>query len=146
MKTYDAKKVIVTLAGIILPGGFAEDDGIKATPTEPERWQTMVGQDGQTVRSLVNDNRVKVTLTVQQTSDTNDILSRLLEQDLAAANGLGVGAFQLVDLNGNTLIRSPSAWVVGYPEVVRGKTAKTNAWVIELADCTMSVGGNTVAA
>jgi hypothetical protein len=145
MRTYDAKKVVVTLAGIVLPGGFAEDDGIKVTPNEPEQWQSMYGQDGQVVRSKVNNSGVKVTLTLQQSSDTNDILSRLLNQDLEAVNGQGIGAFQLTDLNGNTIIRGPQAWIVGFPEVTRGKTAKTNAWVIEVANVNQIVGGNTVA-
>lgn len=142
MKTYDARKVVVTLAGIVLPGGFAEDDGIKIAPVEPEKWTSIVGQDGKTARSKSNNNNFRVILSLMQTSDTNDILSRLFIQDNNNPGfATGVGAFQMADLNGTTLARGPSAWIVGWPEIPRGKTVKTNSWTLEVADGYIFVGG-----
>lgn len=140
MKQYDPKQVVISIAGLLVASGFAEDSMVKVAFTTP-RFETKVGVDGEVTRSRMYDRRATVTVSLMQSSQGNDVLSTLLNRDTRGANGAGVGAFLLKDLNGTTLLSGAAAWVKGMPETEFGKSVGTRAWEIEVAELEGVVGG-----
>jgi len=143
VKTYDPRGIVISIAGLLIQRGFAEDSMVKVAFTSP-RFESKVGVDGEVTRARLHDRRATATLSLMQSSDGNDILSALLRRDTVALPGAGVGSFLMRDLQGTTLVFASAAWVKGIPEVEYGKSVGTRAWEIELADCDATLGGNVV--
>jgi hypothetical protein len=141
MKVFSPKLVVINLAGLLIDKGFAEDSLIKVTYDAP-RFEDVVGVDGEVTRVQQYDQRALVTLSLMQSSDANDLMSALLIRDQNTPNGGGVGAFLLKDLQGTTLVRSPTAWVKGFPETEFAKKVTSRNWEIRLANAVPFVGGN----
>jgi Protein of unknown function (DUF3277) len=137
MKTYDPKEHVVTLGGLILQG-FAENKFISVKRVSPT-FTDQVGASGEVVRSKSNDRRGEVTFTVLASSTVNDALSALITLD--EQTGAGVGAFQVVDLNGTSVQHSPNAWISKWPDWERGKESGENEWTFRLDNLTPFVGG-----
>lgn len=138
--TYDPSRVIVTVAAATL-SGFGEDtfvsieeigDGVTST----------VGADGEVARAMSADRRCRVTITLQQTSNGNDILSALLAAD-RLGGGAGLFPIAVTDLRGRTVFSSSEAWVVKNPTAEFGAEVGTREWTIETGSATYFVGGNT---
>lgn len=138
--TYDPSRVIVTVAAATL-SGFGEDtfvsieeigDGVTST----------VGADGEVARAMSADRRCRVTITLQQTSAGNDILSALLAAD-RLGGGAGLFPIAVTDLRGRTVFSSSESWVVKNPTAEFGAEVGTREWTIETGSATYFVGGNT---
>src|SRR6516164_4485899 len=99
-KFYDPQAVAVTAFGALMQG-FAQDTMIKIE-NMADAFVSEVGVDGEVARSKVSDRRVKVTISLLQTSQSNAVLSAQLVLDQAAPNGAGVGMFRMEDIQGGT--------------------------------------------
>lgn len=91
-------------------------------------------------RSMSTDPRKKVTVTLLQTSGTNDVLSTLYEADKISKNG--TFPITIKDLRGTTMFGASTAWVVKKANVSFGKQVESREWTIEAADGAFFVGGN----
>lgn len=140
VRTYDPSRVIVTVAAATL-SGFAEDtfvnieeigDGVTST----------VGADGEVARAMSADRRCRVTITLQQTSAGNDILSALLAAD-RLSGGNGLFPIAVADLRGRTVFASSEAWVVKNPAAEFGAQPGSREWTIETGNSAYFVGGNS---
>jgi hypothetical protein len=140
LKTYDPNQVAVVFAGVPIKG-YADGTFITVTHTSTV-FETVAGADGEVVRTKVGDQRAQVTLSLLQSSDSNDVLSALLILDENAPNGAGVGIFSMTDLSGRSLVVGAESWIVGWPEQTFDKTATQRDWVIEIANSQPLVGGN----
>jgi hypothetical protein len=124
--------------------GFAADTYITIA-MDNDAFTDSAGADGEVVRSKTNDSRATVTLTLQETSQSNNILSTLHNADILA-NGAGVFAFSMRDQKGKTLVVAPRAWVVKFADVARAQAPQATAWTIRLASAKVFVGGANVSA
>lgn len=140
---YDPKETSVTVNAFPI-SGFADDTFISVV-MDNDAFSDSAGADGEVVRTKTNDSRATVTITLQQTSQSNSVLSTLHNADLLA-NGTGVFAFQVNDQVGATIINAPRAWIVKLPDVGRAKTPQSVAWQIRLASTKSFVGGANVTA
>lgn len=140
VRTYDPARVIVTVAAATL-SGFAEDtfigieeigDGVTSTS----------GADGEVARAMSSDRRCRVTITLQQTSAGNDVLSALLAADRLSGGG-GIFPIAVTDLRGRTVFNSSEAWVVKNPNAEFGAEVGEREWTIETGSGTYFVGGNS---
>ena len=102
----------------------------------------VVGSNGGVTRSKTNDFRATVTVTLMQTSEVNSVLSALLNADLLASNGAGVGALLIKDLQGTTLYECTEAWIQKAPDASFDRQATTRAWEIRCANLIRFDGGN----
>lgn len=142
MKTYDPRQLVLSIGGLLIARGFSEESMIKVTQTSP-RFESVVGVDGEVTRVRIYDGRATALLSLMQSSEANTMLSNLHLRDINVPNGAGVGAFLVQDLNGDTLVKSPWAWIKGLPETEFGKKVGMRAWEIELANNdTTIVGGS----
>lgn len=131
-KTVDPDQVIVTFAGIPL-SGFAEGTFINVSQ-DNESFNTTQGSDGELARVKSGQSLTTVTLTLMQTSDSNDALAALHTLDVEAPNGAGVGPFTISDLNGRSVLTSVEAWIKTRPDSAWGNEAQTREWEFHLGE------------
>lgn len=138
VRTYSPGAIVMTVNGVAM-GGFA--DGTFITVARDEQSFTKVtGADGSVSRSKSNNRSGTITLTLQQTSPSNDVLSALLAQD--ELDNSGVISVLVKDNSGDSRFFSGTGWVQGMPSVEYGKEIANREWVIEMADMEFNVAGN----
>lgn len=140
MRNYDPKEVSA-VAGGHLVAGFAEGEFIRVEPNADE-FVDVAGSQGDVSRARIGDRRVTVTLILQQTSPSNDVLTAFAELDRTTPNGGGVFSFLLRDRQGTTLIQAEEAWVQRRPDVTFSNEVTNREWTIRLAEADYGVGGN----
>lgn len=140
-KIYDANRVKIILGGIIMQG-FADGDFLDITYVS-DQFMDVAGTDGEVSRSKTNDGRATVTIRLMQTSKTNALLSALVNTDLNADGGAGVGAFLVTDLSGQTILKSENAWIKKIPDQTFGREAQERAWTVMCDNLISFVGGNS---
>lgn len=145
-RVYSAKEVSVSVAGVPIfkggPGGAADGDFVRVE-WDSDAFTDKTGADGAlVVREATNDERATVTLILMQPSDGNDLLSDLLTRDRNSPNGAGVGAIEIRDSNGETLLRGQQAWVRKPATVTFGKESGNREWPIRVAALKGKIGGN----
>lgn len=139
VKTYDAKYVIVIFNGVPITG-FADGTFISVAPSS-DLYTKVVGADGNVSRSRSNDDTAEVTITLAQTSLSNDFLTTqmLLDKTLNA----GKGSLQIKDLLGTSLHFFLSAWVKSKPNTEYAKDLTDRVWVFDTGQADIeTIGGN----
>lgn len=138
--TYDPKKVIVSFGGVELTG-YAESAMISIAPLG-DGTSSIVGCHGDVVRTLSPDKRKAVTVTLLQSSSSNDYLSTIYKRD--QSQGDGILPLLVKDLSGRTTFFSSQAWITNDPTVNRTNNASDgdNEWVLHTAGGDLLVGGH----
>ena len=139
VKSFDFKKVSLVFGAQAL-AGYHEGTVINYEPAA-DSFVKHVGADGEVSRAAMNDFSGSVTVTLAQTSPSNDYLSSIALAD--RTSGAGVLPLMLRDASGRTLIVSDSAWIRQRPKVVLAKgSIEGREWIIDLAQAVESFGGN----
>ena len=99
VRTYDPQQVVITVDGTAI-GGYADGTFI-SIEREEESFSKVVGADGAAARSKATNRSARITLTLMQTSPSNEFLSMLLARD--ERNNSGVFAVIVKDKDGNTI-------------------------------------------
>lgn len=138
VRTYDPKKVKVVIGGIPM-GGFA--DGTFVTIERSNDSFTKVsGADGPVSRAKSNDFSGMLTLTLAQTSPSNDVLSGFLLAD--ELEGEGIIPVIVKDFGGSSNLVSAFGWVRKPANASYAKEIEDREWTLDLADLDMFVGSN----
>lgn len=136
--TFNPRQVTVTFMSVLLKG-YADGVFIKVERDE-DSYTKVVGAAGDGAR-VKNLNRAgKVTLTLLQTSLSNDVLSGA--QQLDELSGTGHGALLIKDLNGASLAIATEAWVMKPAAIEMAKEIQHREWVFDTLELQMFVGGN----
>lgn len=138
---YDPNEVSILVCGIPIEGGFADGSFVEIAYTS-DAFVTVVGADGDVTRSKTNDKRATITITLMQSSNSNQLLSALANLDQRAGNGAGVGPLLIKDNQGLSLYSGEHSWIAKQPDAVFDKTAGPRAWKIECAALEALTGGN----
>lgn len=138
LHTYDPSLVTIAIGGAVM-SGFSDGTFVEISRNEPT-WNTVVGADGIVTRGKTNNRSGTLTLTLKQSSPSNDVLSALLIAD-ELANG-SVFPVLIKDLSGTSLYFSAQAFISSFPTSTFSKDITDRSWVITLADCDMLVGSN----
>ena len=139
VRTYDPKQVIVTIGGVPM-SGFSDGTFLEIDRNEPT-WNTVVGADGLVTRGKTNNFSGTLTLTLKQSSPSNDVLSGFMAVD--EATNRGVFPLLVKDLAGNSIYFSAQAWVTQYANSSFGKDISDRQWVITMAEADVFVGSNS---
>ena len=126
--TYDPKKVIVNFGGNIM-GGYADGTFVEIAPNDGDGFKKQVGADGEVGRAQSADNTHQITLTLMQTSLSNQVLSTIRNTDKLTAKA--ILPLVITDLNGATLGSWPQAWIRGDPTWGYGKELTERQWTID---------------
>lgn len=135
--TYAPDRVTVLFRGLPITG-FG-DTGIKFE-ANTDRVTTNVGMSGEGARTFSADRSGKLTLQLQQTSLSNDVLQAAMDADEAGLTGYG--PLQVKDVLGRTLLHADVAWVMKVPAVEFNQDLSMREWVLESDRWVTYVGGN----
>ena len=124
MITYDPKKVILMLNGVLITG-FAEDTFVEIEYNS-ERYAVAVGADGAGIRSKRNDRSATVRITLTAGVLANNVLQGMMALDDAA--NAGAVLFKMTDKGTGRSYSSVSMWVNKDPEGTYGTTAAGQVW------------------
>lgn len=138
VRTYNPASVTFIYAAKIITG-FADDSAI-VVERMSDTWNDSVGTDGYVTRARSNDNRGTITLTLAQTSPSNDDLQALALAD--ELTGQGAAECLLRDASGRTICSGDSAWLVKPSQVEFGRSITNRQWVLRVSNLIMAVGGN----
>lgn len=139
MPTYNPKKVSVIVGGKII-SGFTDGNFIKAARNS-DMWSLKTGVDGIATRSKTNDKSGKITITLHQSSPSNDYLSTLALSD--EASDTGAVPILIRDSNGTSLVSCLTGWVKKLADGDYEKEVANRVWVIETDELVLFNGGNT---
>lgn len=134
---FDPKQVDVTVMGQTIVG-FGEEK-VTVERSNPG-WELTVGADGDATRVKSNDLSGTITITLQQTSPSNNLLSTLFEID--DQDNTGVVACMVKDNSGFTYVNAPKAYVEKLPEASFAKSHSDRVWVLRCHNITYFLGGN----
>lgn len=138
VKTYNAADVSLIFAGVPIEG-FADGTFVTVARNN-QSWNMQIGSDGEGLRAKSNDKGGTVTITLMQSSLSNDALSALSILD--EASGDGVGPFLLKDNSGRSICSAQTAWIQKPTDVEMAREASTREWVLETDLLTIFAGGN----
>jgi len=127
VRTYAPDRILVLVGGIPM-NGYAEDTFVEIAPAA-DMVTSQSGADGEVARSLSTDRRCTITITLQQTSPANDVLSGWLATDQMTGGTMFPVAVQ--DLRGRTMFAASQAWISRQPTVGFGREVGTREWQIQ---------------
>lgn len=139
VKTYDPHNVQIIMGGFAI-SGFADGTFISVAYDE-DAYNKTVGADGEVSRARSNNQCATVTLTLKQTSNSNDDLSALFEFD--KVNDAGIVPLMVKEIgSGRTLMFTQAAWVQRAPDVNYSKDVEDRAWTVATGQISTFIGGN----
>lgn len=127
--------------GPILPQGLGPQEFCTIEEAS-DAYTDEVGVDGEVTRSETLDYRATITLTLMQTSATNDLLSAVHNADKRARGGVGIMPFFFRDRNGRAVFKAEKCWIQKGPNRTYGRAAGTRVWTFRCADLDAFDGGN----
>jgi len=137
IRAFDPKMVTINW-GAYLVVGFAEE---KVTISyQDDAYDLAIGCDGEASRVRKNNNSATITLTLQQTSPSNDFFSGMAIADRQA--NLGIMPMTIIDYSGTTKIFAPSAYIVKTPDQSLSNTNNTMQWTFVCDNLGWYAGGS----
>ena len=127
VKTYDPANVSA-IYGTIPISGYSEDSAITVEHDEDD-WTLQMGVDGEGTRSKTSNRSATVTISLMQSSATNDLLSAERELDINTPGGTGGKPFIIKDNSGTTLFSMETAWIQKPPTAELNREATAREWV-----------------
>lgn len=138
LKVYDPTKVSVIVGATALKG-FAEGGYIKID-YEGNKYSEVYDSRGTTmVRIKQADKGTKITITLTQGSQSNDMLSALAEAD--RLNDSGVFDVFIKDGNGTSLFTGLECFIAELPQVEYSNENTNREWVIRVPRVQQFIGG-----
>ncbi len=122
-------------------GGFSED-AIVAVDRNADTFTLYTGADDSNTRVYNANTAGTITVTLQQTSASNDILTALYEQDRTSRNGLFT--ILVKDNSGRSEYFAEEAYIGVVPNSAYANSMQVREWVIHAPRLTSLLGGNTV--
>ncbi len=127
--TYDPSDILLVVANIPITG--YGDGTFVRIEEQSDGITSYVGADSEVARSISPDPRVRITVTLMQTSTSNDVFTGLYAAD-RLGSGSATFALLLKDLRGTTLFASSQAWIMKMATINFAKTADQHReWTIE---------------
>ena len=121
--------------------GYSEDSNI-TVERGSDSYEKHVGIDNKTSRVYKSDKSGMITLSLAQTSVSNDVLDLLQRNDAAARNSSGLFSVIVKDGSGRSVYSALEAWVSKVPNSAFGSGMQMREWVIQAAEMQSIIGGN----
>ena len=135
--TINPKKFRGTFGPVIL-SGYADD--MVSIEYPDDAFEVVRGGQGEVTMVNKSVDDVQVTVTLKQSSATNDQLSVIHIAD--RLTGAGVFPLVFIDGSGTTLLFADAARIVKAPTVDFGNSAKDRVWTFHTGPCELHIGGN----
>lgn len=139
VRTYDPRSVVITVGGVPL-SGFSDGTFLEVIRNEAT-WTTVVGADGYVTRGKTNNLSGQMTITLKQSSPSNDVLSGFITLD--ELSNAGIVPILVKDLSGNSTYFAGQGWVQQWANSTFAKDISDREWTITLATLDLFVGSNS---
>ena len=127
--------------GTIPVTGFAADAAISVEHDEDD-WSLVTGVDGEGTRSKTSNASATVTVSLMQSSSTNDLLSAHREQDRLTPGGIGGVPLIIRDRSGRSIFTAETAWIQKAPTAELNREATAREWTFRTDYLVALHGGN----
>lgn len=124
VRTYSPQQVVVLVSGVPM-SGFADGTFVEIAPSS-DLSSMQVGADGEVARSISSNKTCTVTITLQQTSPSNDVLSGMIEID--SLTGGVLFPISVLDLRGRTVFLASQCWINKRPTLTFGQEVSDRSW------------------
>lgn len=144
LATYSPEDVIVVLSNdkfSHIVSGYTEGSFLSITRLIPHA-ELYNGADAQNARVVRAVKNCDITVTLMQTSETNDVFSQLLVLDEASRDGSDCFALTIKDNTGRTVMSSPQVFIGTVPDAEFGIEISDRAWVLRAIHLDQHYGGN----
>ena len=121
--------------------GFSEDS-IVSIDRDMETFSMYVGADDTSTRIANVNTSAAMTVSLAQTSASNDILSQLYDNDRRTLDSSGLFNITVTDLSGRSVYFSNQAFVASPPSSGFANSMQTREWMIHMPNSTIYIGGN----
>ena len=138
LRTFDPRLVNILIGGVPMQG-FA-DGTFLSIDRDEDAFVKVVGADGTSTRIKSNNRSATLTLTLKQSSPSNDVLSGFAALD--ELSNTGVVPVLVKDNSGNSIYFSATGWVQKYPLSEFSKEISNREWTLDLVDTDIFVGSN----
>jgi len=139
IRTYDPKLTTV-IFGPLQIQGFSEEK-ISVSYSD-DSFDLAIGCDGEATRVRKNNNSATITVTLQQSSPSNDSLSVISIADRATNTGMFPMTF--IDGSGSTVAFAANAYIQKHPDLTLSNSNQTCQWTFVTDNLGMFTGGNVV--
>lgn len=136
---YNPAAIHVVFAGHFIDG-YGDGTMISVTKAADD-YSTKWGPSGKAVRTKLHNKGGTMTITLMQTSLSNDRLSEIRQHDYLVPNGGGVGSLTIQNIEGTDIHTAENAWIQSAPDLTFEGEAGTREWVIAF-DKLVSVYGH----
>lgn len=137
VNTYSPSEVVFEIGGYQLSGWDT-----MAVVRRVQSFTPVAGIRGKNTRVPSRDTSATITISLIQTSPSNDVLSRIHQLDIE--RGTGRMTILLKDNSGRSVFSSDEAYITGYPEVTFSGDFEMRTWSIFCQKTqSFTVGGNT---
>ena len=123
--------------------GFSEDSIVQIERVA-ETFTMYTGADNTSTRIYNANNSAKLTLSLQQTSASNDILSAMYHNDAASRDSSGLFSIQIKDNSGRSNYFSDDAYIGVVPNSNFNNSMQTREWVIHAHNLQTVIAGNAI--
>lgn len=123
--------------------GFSED-GMVQIERSAETFTMYTGADNTSTRIFNANTSAKITLSLAQTSASNDVLSQIYHNDVASRNSSGLFSVHIKDNSGRSDYFSDDAYIGVVPNSNFTNSMQTRDWVLYAHDLQTILGGNSL--
>lgn len=121
--------------------GFAEDSIVNIVRNSPT-YELYTGADDTNTRIQKANTSATITISLAQSSNSNDILSELYLRDKALKNSDGMFELLIKDNSGRSVVAGREAYVAVVPDAAFSNSMNTREWEIHLVRSENYIGGN----
>jgi len=123
--------------------GFSEDSIVQIERVA-ETYALYTGADNTSTRVYNANNSARITLSLQQTSASNDLLTQVWANDKATRNSSGLFSIHVKDNSGRSNYFSDDAYIGVVPNSNFSNSMQTRDWVIHAHNLDSVIGGNAI--
>lgn len=120
--------------------GFAEDS-IVSVERQSDTFEMYIGADDSPTRIYKANTALMMTVSLAQTSESNDVLSAVYNKDRTTRDG--VFTILVVDNSGRSRYFAEEAYIGTVPTAAYGNSMQTREWVIHAPKSDVNLGGNS---
>lgn len=142
--SYSPESVVIVLSNGKFShtlSGYADGTFISLARVIPHA-TLYTGADASNVRVVRAVRNFDITLTLHQSSESNDVLSQLLILDEDTRSGEDIFSITIKDLSGRTVASSGIAFIGAEPEFGFGTEVEERTWTIHAVNMEVFIGGN----
>ncbi len=139
LNIYCPADILIIVGGVVKISGYLDGTFLEIVK-DIQPYRSRRTPDGTTARLYVNDKNYSVRFSLAQSSESNDLLTKI--QQLDEITQMGYFPLLIKDLRGGSLFFSAAAWIEGVPTQSFSNNIEGRTWEIKATGVLSTVAGN----